>query len=118
MAVIALVGVFLLSTLVSWKMKYKDSYWLFEAFHLFAGFFIAMFFSGLLDSDVFIVLTTLAIGIIWEILEFIRSHSRKLDAFLLKFKIKQGKITLADTLLDLFLDLAGAILFLFVYSLQ
>lgn len=109
---IALVVIFLASTLTSFKISYEKGYWLFEVFHLSAGFFVAMFFSSLFASERLIVLATLAIGVLWEVFELMRSRSRKLDTLLSRLKIKQGKITLPDTLLDLFLDLAGALLFI------
>lgn len=113
-SIVALSALFLISTLISLKTEYKKSHWLFEVAHLFAGFFVAMFFSGFIGSPVFILLATLATGGMWEIFELIRSRNQKLDTFLSKLNIKQGEITLPDTLLDLFLDLAGAILFIFL----
>lgn len=111
-SIISLAAVFLLSTLVSLNMNYKDGHWLFEVFHIFAGFFVAMFWSGFIESKALIIVAAVGVGLVWEGWEFIRSHSPKLNAFLSKLNFKQGTITLTDTLLDLFLDLVGAIIFI------
>lgn len=113
-SIISLAAVFLLSTLVSLNMKYKDGHWLFEVFHLFAGFFVAMFWSGLIEPETIIVVATVAVGLLWEGWEFFRSRSPKLNAFLSKLNFKQGTITLTDTLLDLFLDIVGALIFILI----
>ena len=114
-SVLALVITFILSTLVSLNMKYENGHWLFEIFHLLAGFFVAMFFSGFTESELLIVLATMGVGIFWETLEILIHVFPKLRTMLFKIKFKQGPITLADTILDLILDFSGALLFVLLF---
>lgn len=112
-SLIVLPTIFLISTWITQTMSYARSHWLFEVFHLFGGFFVAMFFAGFLKSPTMIVMGTLAVELFWESWELVVERNAKLRAFLFrKFKITQGPITLPDTLLDIFLGLVGVGLFL------
>jgi hypothetical protein len=109
--ILAIPAIYILSAFISRSMSYEKGYWFFEALHLLAGFFVAMFWSNFLNTNALVIMATLAVGILWEVWEVIVDRQPKLKNILRKFHITQGKITLQDTTLDLFLDFAGALIF-------
>ena len=94
------------------NFEYKKAYWFFEFCHLFGGFLAAVFLSNFLTVPYIILSAAFLLGLIWEVCELIIDKSQKIKNFLLKFNIRQGPITLPDTLLDLFLDTLGALIWL------
>ena|SRR3989344_6773331 len=114
--ILAIPAIYILSTIISRSMSYERGYWFFEALHLLAGFFVAMFWSNFFDTSALVIMATLAVGILWEIWEVIVDRQPKLKNILRKFHITQGKITLQDTTLDLFLDFAGALIFVLLFQ--
>lgn len=71
--------------------------------HFWGGFFVAIFWFGLTQNSVYIILLTLITGIIWEIAEYIygvyKLRKTGTDKYMTEIK---------DTLEDLFFDLLGA----------
>lgn len=107
-SIIALVAVYFIAYAVaSTKYPYKKVYWAFEAAHFAAGFFVAMFFSNFFSEPREIVAATFAIGLLWEIWEWIAWNVPSLR----KKVFKMGTITLPDTALDLVLDTFGGVVF-------
>src|SRR3989344_1948571 len=102
--ILAIPAIYILSTIISRSMSYEQGYWFFEALHLLAGFFVAMFWSNFLHTNTLVIMAALVVGILWEIWEIVVDRQPKLKSILRKFHITQGEITLQDTALDLFLD--------------
>jgi|SRR3989338_1986062 len=113
--IIILVFLYFSCIFISNKIEYKKAYWFFEFCHLTAGFLLAVFIFNFTANGLSILLGVFAVGILWEILEIAIDRFNRVKSFLLKFGIKQGPITLADTLLDLFLDIFGALIFLAIF---
>jgi len=83
--------------------KGEENFWFDKIMHFCGGFFVAVFWFGLTQNSIYIILLTLIIGIIWEIAEYIYG--------VYKFKkTGTGKYMTEtrDTLEDLFFDLLGA----------
>ena len=92
------------------RYSYARVYWIFETAHFLVGAFLAMFFSTFFDDPWEIVSIVAGIGLLWEIIEYFMWES---PVWRKKF-LKKGTITLPDTLLDLVLDAAGALFFVFL----
>src|SRR3989344_6296224 len=90
--------------------EYKKAYWFFEFSHLAAGFLIALFLSNFLPNAISTVILTALVGLIWEIGEIIVDRSDRIKNMLAKLNIRQGPVTVSDTLLDLVLDTSGALI--------
>ncbi len=110
--IITLAFLYFACIFVSNTFEYKKAYWFFEFCHLAAGFLLAVSISNFTKNNLATLLGVLSIGILWEIWEIIIDHFKRIQKILLKFGIKQGPITLDDTILDILLDTAGALIYL------
>lgn len=117
MAYLALLVLIILCLFVVSLSKYGNKlYWFFELAHFLGGFFMAMFLSNFFSSQLFILLGVFMVGLLWELWELIVNKSNKLQQFLIKhFSYYIDKITWPDTLLDLFLDILGALVFINIF---
>lgn len=106
-SIVGLAAIYLAARQVGSKYSYPKVHWVFEAAHFLAGFFLAMFFSNFLFHSWEIIVAVLTVGALWEIWELIAWNIPSLR----KRFIKEGTITIPDTLLDLFLDVLGAMAF-------
>lgn len=88
------------------RFPYKKVHWFFEVSHFLAGFLLAAFFADFFVSAFDVVLAAVLVGLLWELFEVITDR-----VSWLRHVMKPGPITPADTLLDLILDAAGALLF-------
>ncbi|GEM_PF-5810320 len=113
--IVSLIILYLACVYTSNNFEYKKAYWFFEFCHLAGGFLVAMFLSNFLKNNPAILLVTFLIGLIWEICELIIDRSTRIQNFLLKFNIRQEPVTLPDTLLDLLLDVAGALILVKIF---
>ena len=108
---------------LSWyadRLELFDEFiWMSPVFHLSGGFLVAYFVLVLYKTFrdkratiepktllfIFIIATTTLIGVFWEFYEYLIDH----------FLTTDYQTTIEDTLLDLFMDIAGSILFCLFY---
>ncbi len=102
---------FIYSHLIDKRLPYTRAYWHFEMCHFLAGFFIAAAVAGIFESRWVVFGTTLAVGLVWEVWEFMLER-RLLSRLFSRLGWRHGPWTLPDTILDLILDVAGAGAFL------
>ena len=112
---LALLLLYFSAVYVGCHYPYEKVYWFFEAYHFFGGFLVASFLYNFFQSGTAIVIATFIAGFLWEMWELAIDKSRRLKNFLLKLGFKQAPVTLPDTLLDLFLDTAGALVFVWIF---
>lgn len=95
----------------------QDYYWFFEFSHFLMGFLIASFlFSSIHISNTKIVSVVLIVGILWEFWEYISYNFLSVSRFIKKhFNYFSEKQILWDTVLDLILDLSGALFFIILH---
>lgn len=93
------------------KFSYNKVHWVFEVSHFIGGFLLAGLFSNFISSSFRIVAGVLIVGILWELWELFVDRQPRL-----RKKFNQGPITLPDTILDLVLDLTGAIIFILFFK--
>ena len=93
-----------------------EYYWISESEHLISGFALAMFYSSLVRASAKGIFVWTAIwGLIWEWFEYILSHSPFLLAILNNILLVDNYLTSwPDTILDILLNFAGAILFILI----
>lgn len=109
----------LLITLVSinivFSYKGKKLYWLYESSHFIGGFLLAVLFFNFLDQK-YVLLAVLMVGLLWEIYELIINKNKNIKKFIENnFKYYTTPSTWPDTLLDLFLDVFGAVVYLYLF---
>ncbi len=101
-SIIALAGLFVLNLLFGMKLKFSyRHYWFFELEHFLGGFFVAMFLSNFVGSIIAIFSGLAIVTLVWEVTEYLIARFRKSIAP--KWK---------DTILDIFLNFLGAIIFI------
>lgn len=106
-----IVLLFLFTHLIERRLPYRRAYNIFEVCHFLAGFFIAAGAAAIFSRAVAVIEVTLAIGVIWEVWKFMLERPF-LSRLSCTIGWRRGHWTLADTLLDLLLDAAGAVVFL------
>ncbi len=92
-SVVSLVILFLVNFIAARKGFYGRFSWFDKVMHFLGGFFVAMFWSGLIQSPWLIISLTLLVGVAWEIWEYVRKHIGEMR----------------DTIEDLFFDILGAV---------
>ena len=76
---------------------------------------MAALFLNFLDRKM-VLLIVLTVGVIWEIYELIITKNKKIKKYLEnKFRYYTIPSTFPDTLLDLFLDILGAAVYLYLF---
>lgn len=116
LAIAAFLALTMACRYVGAKCAYRRSHWFFELSHFMSGFLVAAIFANFISDKPQIVLATLWIGLVYEIYELAIVKFPSVRKLLTKMHLKMGPITPADTLLDILLDLAGAILFVTLFS--
>lgn len=112
-----LVVLFLLNVVVGMKLGFGlHHYWFFESLHFFGGAAVAFFLTNIFSAKLQILVGVLAISVLWEFMEFMVDKIPFTSAYLKrKFHLKSTAITPGDTLLDLFLDMLGAAVFVWLF---
>jgi hypothetical protein len=127
-AIIALAIVFIINIPGLYYDWYGAAWWFDVILHFSGGFFVAMFFLHYLKDYLsqgtgfknLIIITgsTLLVGVLWEFAEFTASLTL-IDFFYDQFQIRTYFIgDLQDTMSDLSLDIAGALVLFSIHSLR
>jgi len=101
---IPILGLMFLISRSSFFMRKKERWIGWKIMHFWGGFFVAMFWSGLVEYSLLVISLTLIVGVLWEFYEYFYG--------LYKFKktgTKKYMIKISDTAKDLILDTLGAI---------
>ena len=106
---VSLIILFLLSLIAERKGFYRSFSWLDKVMHFLGGFFVAMFWSGLTQFPLLIISLTLLVGVAWEIYEYFLGIYK-----LKRLGTKKYMTEIRDTVEDLFFDLLGAIVWIFI----
>lgn len=121
-ALIALMVVFSVnipSLYYGWYLKFD---WVDIVLHFWGGFFVAMFMAdylkdrlvpgGRIKNVLIVIGATIFIGVVWEFAEFIANQTL-VDFFYNVFGVRAYFMgDLNDTVLDLLMDILGALMFL------
>lgn len=95
------------------KKNPQRFYGVYEASHFAAGFLLAWLFSSFWENGRLIWLAVMVVGILWEVWEGLIFKNKKIKKWAQKHLGQRvPSWSGADTLLDLFLDGAGAMIFL------
>ena len=107
--IISLIILFLVNFTAERKGFYGRFSWFDKVMHFLGGFFVAMFWSGLTQFLLLIISLTLLVGIAWEIGEYFLGIYK-----LKRLGTKKYMIDMRDTVEDLFFDLIGALVWVFI----
>ena len=115
---ISLFGLFTLNLVFGMKYGFGfQHYWFFETLHFLGGFFVAMFLSNFTDSKILIFIGIAVVSFLWETAEYLLGKNQKLSAGFKKTFNLRKNINLRpkwqDTVLDIILNFAGAITFIY-----
>ena len=91
-------------------------YWFLETLHFLGGFFVAMFLSNFTHSWQMILLGLACISFVWELAEYLLVRIKYLSKLFRKEFHTKPEYKLGDTILDLFLNFAGALVFLSYFT--
>lgn len=76
---------------------------------------MAILFSNFLDKNLVLV-AVLTAGIIWEVYELVINKNKKVKKYLEnKFRYYIAPETFSESILDLLLDVAGAVFYLYLF---
>lgn len=108
---------FLLNVVVGLKLGFGlRHYWFFESLHFFGGAAVAFFLTNIFSDPFWILLGVLVVSALWELVELAVDKIPFTSTYLKrKFHLKTTAITPGDTLLDLFLDMLGAAVFVWLF---
>ncbi len=115
LSILLLIILYLITSYIGNHFEYKKVYWFFEFTHFLGGFLTAFFLSNFFQDIKTILIGVFFVGFLWELKEFITDKSERIKVFLAKHNIRQGPFTIPDTLLDLFLDVLGAFIFVKIF---
>ena len=88
------------------------NYWFFEIEHFICGFLLALLLSYFFHSKTIILFGVGILGVIWECFEYSVIYLPVISGYLRQFMpIDIVSLTWQDTLLDIVLNVAGALLF-------
>lgn len=91
--------------------KKGDKSFVWKIMHFLGGFFVAMFWSGLIGSSFVVIGLVLLVGLAWEFWEYFYG--------LYKFKtesIRRYMTKISDTIEDLILDIIGAVAWVIIFN--
>jgi len=107
-----LIFIFWASVYVSHNYSPRKVYWFFEFCHLSAGFFVTAFLANFFGSTSATITGTFIVGGLWELWEYSRIHWRFMKKLMDDWGLRgDGKMSWPDTMLDLLLDVLGAVLY-------
>ena len=90
-------------------------YWFPETLHFLGGFFVAMFFSNFSISRGQILIGLGAVTLVWELFEFLIAKIPSWNNYIKKkFRLKRVDFKFVDTTFDVFLNFAGALIFIYL----
>lgn len=112
-----LVFLFLLNVVVGLKLGFGlRHYWFFESLHFFGGAGVAFFLMNIFSAPLQVLIGVFVISALWELMELAVDKIPFTSTYLKrKFHLKTTAITFGDTLLDLFLDMLGAAVFVWLF---
>jgi len=116
-SVIILSSIFVLNLVVGMYYKFGvRHYWFFEALHFLGGLFTAMFFSNFFHSTTLILMGLGIVVFLWESSEIFISKIPLSAKYVKKtFKLRDITPGWRDTILDIVLDFAGALVFIYLF---
>ncbi len=88
----------------------KKGNWFSSVMHFSGGFFVAMFWSGLVRDYSLVIVFTFLISLFWEMGEYLYGIYK-----FKKYGTKDGLIENRDTIEDLFYDMAGAVVLVLLF---
>ncbi len=92
-------------------------YWFFELMHFLGGFFVAMFLASFLGSRLLILLGLAVVTFIWELAEYMLDKISAASRYFKKtFRANSTRYDFKDTILDIILNFAGAIVFFYLWG--
>lgn len=107
--------IILVSINIVLSYKGKKLYWPYEVSHFVGGFLLAVLFLNFLDEKL-VLLAVLTVGIIWEIYEFTVNRNKRLKKYLEnKFRYYITQPTFLDTVIDILLNVLGAVFYLYLF---
>lgn len=116
LSLLALFFLFFLSIVVGMYYGFGfRHYWFDETLHFLGGFFVAMFLSNFINSWQVIFLGLAVISFLWEFAEYLLVKISYLSKLFRKSFHTKPEWKLNDTLLDLFLNFSGAIVFILYF---
>lgn len=98
-------------------LSYRENklYWLYEASHFMCGFLLAVLLLNFLDKN-FVLLAILMVSFVWEIYELIINRNQKIKRlFEDKFRYHITPSTFSDAILDILLNVLGAMFYLYLF---
>jgi hypothetical protein len=124
-AFIYLIGVFVANLFSLYYGWYLDFWWIDIVFHFLGGFFMAMFLADYLkdhflpnkfiSNTLIVVGATIFIGVVWEFSEYL-ANQILVEPFYDWFGITAYFMgDLVDTIVDLLMDILGALAFIGLY---
>lgn len=90
-------------------------YWFDETMHFLGGFFVAMFLSSFTHSWQIIFLGLAGISFLWELAEYLLVRIKALSKLYEKEFHTKPEYKFGDTMLDLFLNFIGAMIFILYF---
>ena len=116
-SLITLVAIFVLDVVFGmyYKFGYRH-YWFFEMLHFVAGLFMAMFLSNFFRSNATVLIGVGVVVFLWELAEYLIAKTPRTAKYIKKeFKRKNITPEWKDTVLDIVLDFAGALVFIYLF---
>lgn len=111
-SIIAIVILFLISHFGKERGWYKrKGNWFSRIMHFSAGFLVGMFWLGFTNSILGIIGLTFAIGVLWEVAEYV------IGIFMKKFFGRDRVLPRFDTIEDLICDIAGVAVLVLIIPL-
>ncbi len=91
-------------------------YWFYELLHFVGGFFVTMFLSNFTNFWQMILLGLVGVSFFWELGEYLLVKIRSLSKLFRKEFHTKPEYKSGDMVLDLFLNFAGALVFLMYFT--
>ena len=116
-SIIILVSIFVLNIVVGMYYGFgARHYWFFETLHFLGGFFVAMFFSNFFQPTALILMNLGIVIFLWESAEIFIAKIPLFTKWVKKtFRQKDITPRWRDTILDIVLDFAGALTFIYYF---
>lgn len=118
LSLIILVIIFILNITVGMYYRFGiRHYWFFETLHFLGGFFVVMFLSNFFQSTTLILTGLGTVIFLWESAEILIAKIPSFAEYVKKIlKLKDITPSWRDTILDVVLDFAGALTFIYFFK--